>query len=535
MTIAAQAEALDAQESYAPHPIPEQAAQETLGQRLTFVAALLAAILATGAVIGTALSAALAWAAQAHFERTHPDLIRQAREEQAMLVSKGYSSPKPVGNSLAAKWSAGRIAESFGQAHTDAYDYGSAGSNAFLSSEPAAGAVALPPFFAKIGVPVRRYLNFTSSMEKQSEPMRAFVLRHEDAHAELWDRGTRFSSQLLDPEQNKAAAALIESGTELGKRAGQPPHAGLSLWMAGFYHEAWADARSILLSEASRPGSLASTALLVHRYRIAGLSENQASSFIAAGESHATDIAVFLAAQIPAAIAATLGREELDSLSDRIASDALALTLSRLGAKERISGSAAESDLKAAFAAMEPERAQELSLAWQRLSKTLFADQPFGPSALSYGSGQRAFRALLPRPEGLRRFDGIGGFFELDDANGLRILEVDGASFFDQLPFDPEAVSPKKAKSLMPERAAALERRDRRAASAFKAASGQHRQLARILGLPLDELAQGKIPEQSSLPFAFRYRLECAVSDDAARSAKSRRSKSGHARGTIRP
>ena len=522
MTIAAPADALE-QESFAPSSLPAQEPRQTPGQNIASAAGFLAAVLCAGAIIGCALAAALAWAAQAHFQSEHPELIRQAREEQALLVRKGYSSPKPVGNSLAAKWSAGRIAERFGRPHSDAYDYGSAGSNAFLSSEPAAGSVALPSFFAKIGFPVRNYLNFTSSMEKQSLPMRAFVLRHEDAHAELRDRGTRFYSQLLDPDQNQAAAALIDSGSERAKRSAEPPQAGLSLWMAGFYHEAWADARSILLSEASVPGSLASTALLVHRYRIAGLSENQASSFIAAGESHATDIAVFLAAQIPPRIAATLERAELDALCDRIASDALALTLARLGAKERNSGDAAKADLNAAFAAMDPARAQELLRAWQSLAARLYADKPFGPHALAYGSGARSFTARLPQPEGLRRFDGMGGYFELDDANGLRILQIDGAGFFDQMPFDPAAVSPKKAKSLLPGRARALELRDRRAAGAFKAVSGQHRQLAALLGLPPDELAQGKIPEQSSLPFAFRYRLECAISDAAARQTKALR------------
>lgn len=339
----------------------------------------------------------------------------------------------------------------------------------------------------------------------QTRAKQLFEIRHEDAHAQDALR----ESFAFHPQNLPHSEAMLLS--ELAKACAKSPRTsyGLCSWIHDYRKEAFADARALLANAWRGPKAFKDDAAAVHAERIAAeRTSKRASSLTVAGEEHATDPALYLAAQLPPETISRLKESALNALADQIAADATAFALARLLPHREIGSDLSVLDAAAALEnsagpdamGQEVRKAEEIRAMLRRLS----GERPFPTQTLAYPIDGSIYPANLPACAGFWRFDGFAG---------QNIYKGDGT--YDFIPKMPLS-------GLSQEQASAAAK-----ALAFNAALKQQTRLLEILGLPKSQIGQGLADLQNSFEIRRGQALAPGPSAAPKRKTKPTQAKSG--------
>ena len=461
-------------------PQPPSPAQESSPPKASFFAGVLSVstTLGSGLIVGTLILQGILSSAQCLFDVVQRDLLSSARLEQQWLVDQGLSSHKPISQKKPLLWTAHKVFDFVrGTPADEQYD---TISSAELTSAPMVFGLQLVPLASFLGEKTP-LISISGSLQSYSPEMLSYVIRHEDAHSELEARKVQaFHAQHLTSEENQALDTLIRLGAD-GWAPADPNTNNLAQWAASYYHEAWADTRSILEAARKEPGSMRAIAFRVHKKRLIGDNPLEGSPLLMSGEPHATDPAIFLAAQLSEQQVASLSRSALDQLCDQITSDSLVWALARLGPKPWITDQRADQLLATAFSLSEhPMSAFE---GWKSLTHKLFKKQlPSSFKVHQYALKQQTQTVQSPYSGQHWRFDGLGGLLQYDGHHGIITEKLGTINVFNSELTASESLQVQ----------AHLE-------GSFQALSTQHQQLAELLKIQKDDLAQGRLPNKNSL------------------------------------
>lgn len=393
-----------------------------------------------------------------------------AEQEQSALSGRGLSRPVAVGDPHFSPF-----------AHKSDHTGPRLAIAPALGNAPAAFPISL---FAK----PKPFIVPSSDDRTQTPAKSLFEIRHEDAHAQDALR----ESFAFYPQILPATDAMLLSAIAKACSKSRSNSFGLCSWISDYRKEAFADARALLANAWRGPEAFKADAAAVHAERIASeRTSKRASSLSVAGEEHATDPAIYLAAQLPPEKIARLKESGLNDLADQIAADATAFALARIMPHPEIGSPNSAIDAAAALGAAESahgmapgsRKADEILAMLRRLS----GERPFPSADLAYAIGGEIFPAKLPLSSGFWRFDGF---------SGQNIYKGDGT--FEFIPKIPRSGTPQEQASASAK------------AMAFSAALKQQTQLLEMLGLPKSQIGPGLADLQKS--FEIQRGLALAAS-----------------------